>query len=868
VLLLPPWTRAPMLGMRSPAVVLAVLAASAILACASASAALFLSSASTEALHRIAAADCPDATFPAVTTGQSAGVSPTREQAVSAAMTGAGLAAPYQVRKPVPFVPGQPVGLVQLRTPAAPPTTGQVFFRPGAADNVTVLSRGSGTGLWLTQEIAGQLHARAGGQVRVGTSNVPVAGIYKDLGLEPTRPYWCSYATLYNGLGNDVQVPLLIASDLGTYDRVQAAAGFQSLAYWVSPINPDTLTRTSAQRFNAANEQAYRTIGFQRPGDLAERLTGPGQLPDFTGQAGLIRGGLRGPVVPIALGGSILALLLVGAAGSYWADRRYREVRLLSARGVGPTALAGKALLELAAPAIVGTALGWLLARWLVGTLGPTPRLDPAAPWQAAATTAVALVAGLALLATVAGLRSRQATEKAVGARRSVLSLVPWELVLLAAAVVVYAQLRRTGAVVLVKGIAQINLRLVAFPLLFVIGAAALAVRIGLPLLSRALRPLGRRWPAWYLAGRRIGSAQLIAAILLAAATTPIAVGLYAATLTSTSQYTLDSKAKLFVGGTAEAETLGPLRRTPQTDEVGAVVTRYLYPTVNGRAAQLIAVDPDPLGRTVFWDRRYADQSLPQLLDLLRQRRTDGTIPALLVDNTGIGAGSRLDVPLGKSTVSVTVVATPRLFPGRRLPVPLLVLDRSQLGRVDPYAGTRTELWTRDDAFAAQRAVTAQGQRLYDVEDVSKVFSTANYVGIGWSFGYLAALAGLVGLVAVGGLLLYLETRQRSRVAAYALGRRMGLTRGTHLRSLLAELGTLLVAAYAVGAGLAAAAVLLVYNRLDVDPARPPRPLLTFPTGVILGVFAGVAVITTLAALYAQRAADRTSAAEVLRLES
>ncbi len=144
----------------------------------------------------------------------------------------------------------------------------------------------------------------------------------------------------------------------------------------------------------------------------------------------------------------------------------------------------------------------------------------------------------------------------------------------------------------------------------------------------------------------------------------------------------------------------------------------------------------------------------------------------------------------------------------------------------------------------------------------------ANFLGISWTFGYLGAPAALVGLVAVGGLLLYLETRQRPRKAAYALGRRMGLTRGTHLRSLLAELGTLLITALVFGAGLAAAAVLLVYRRLNVDPARPPAPLLTVPTATLIGAGVAVAVVTVLAAAYAQRAADRTNVAEVLRLGS
>jgi len=96
----------------------------------------------------------------------------------------------------------------------------------------------------------------------------------------------------------------------------------------------------------------------------------------------------------------------------------------------------------------------------------------------------------------------------------------------------------------------------------------------------------------------------------------------------------------------------------------------------------------------------------------------------------------------------------------------------------------------------------------------------------------------------------------------------MGLSRGTHLRSLIAELGVLLGLAWVVGAGLAWAAVLLVYGRLDIDPARLPAPLLTVPTVAFLGSAAAVAVVVLLASLYAQRSADRTDVAEVLRLGS
>ena len=58
---LAPWTRAPWLGLRQPAAVIAVLVTSAILACAVASAPLFLSSARSAALQQQLAPLCAEA---------------------------------------------------------------------------------------------------------------------------------------------------------------------------------------------------------------------------------------------------------------------------------------------------------------------------------------------------------------------------------------------------------------------------------------------------------------------------------------------------------------------------------------------------------------------------------------------------------------------------------------------------------------------------------------------------------------------------------------------------------------------------------------------------------------------------------------
>jgi putative ABC transport system permease protein len=868
VIFLPPWTRAPFLPFRQPAVILAVFGAALILACASSSGLLFLSSASSESLRRLVAVQCPDAGYPTVRTTQPVGDGDAR-----AAMTRAGLADPYRVRL------GERSFQVGLGSQA---TAGRLFYRDGVTSQITAVGRTlPGPGVWLQAGMATRLGAKLGSRMSFSVSGeagapapVRVVGIYRNQDQEAVRPYWCSYTNLFQNpsYGNDSSPPpLVIASDAATYQAVLDNYAGASIDSWVSPARTTDITLTDGRALADRQHAAYEALGVTESQTLADRNSGTGRMPEFVERTALTRDGLRGPVLPIALGGSILALLLVGAAGSYWADRRSREVRLLSSRGVGPGALAVKAVLELALPAVVGTVTGWLVARWLVALLGPSPRLDRAAPWQAGLTALVALAAGLGLLALVAGLRSRAATERPVGARRGWVAVVPWELLLLGAALGCWLTLRRGDAVTLDGGIAQINLLVVAFPLLFLAGAAVLIVRLLALLLPRLGRSAGRLGLAWYLAARRVTASRVISVILLAAASVPIAMLVYAAALTQTSQYTLTAKAGLINGSTTTVQSVDPVRRTPATDAAGTLVVRYLYGKVAGQPSDVtvLAIDPDTFPRTAFWDRRFAPDSLATLMAKLRAPAPRGAVPAVAVVEDGPDFPASFQLGLGTTRVQAQVVADAVHFSGRRVTGPMLIVDRSRLGTVDRFAGSLSEVWSRDASpDRAREAVTAQGARIYLITSQNTVFEVANFLGVSWTFGYLSALAALVGLVAIGGLLLYLETRQRTRTASYALGRRMGLTRGTHLRSLLAELGVLLGLAWVIGAGLAWAAVLIIYGRLDIDPSRPPTPLLTVPVLAFAGSAAAVAVVVVLAALYAQRSADRADVSEVLRLGS
>ena len=135
-----------------------------------------------------------------------------------------------------------------------------------------------------------------------------------------------------------------------------------------------------------------------------------------------------------------------------------------------------------------------------------------------------------------------------------------------------------------------------------------------------------------------------------------------------------------------------------------------------------------------------------------------------------------------------------------------------------------------------------------------------------WTFRLLSALGVLAGTVALVGLVLYAQARQRGRVVAYALTRRMGLSRAAHRRSVLWELAGLLGFAFLLGAGLAVVAAAAVLPRHDPMPQLPPSLALELP-GPVLGGTLGCVLLAALAgAVLVQRAADRAKVAEVMRL--
>jgi putative ABC transport system permease protein len=401
--------------------------------------------------------------------------------------------------------------------------------------------------------------------------------------------------------------------------------------------------------------------------------------------------------------------------------------------------------------------------------------------------------------------------------------------------------------------------------MLFLAGAVGLAVRLLGPLVRR-LRTAGSSWPhAVYLAARRVARGSRLALLLVAASALSIGVMVYAATLTLSVRATLDAKARTFVGSDVSVEGFTRDAAIP-ADLDATVVHRYEEVLVGGTPVMMLAIDPATFARGAFWDGSLADRLLDRIVADLAP--TAGQpVPAVVVGRT-LPDRFDFDLFLGTQARSVRfpaqVAERVRAFPGMRANT-LVVVDQRALAGLDP--AKETLLWARGEREQVLAALDRADVRVVGVvTDARDVLDVTSFLATSWTFGFLQALGVLTGLICAGGLLLYLETRQRSRRAAYALSRRMGLSRAAHLGSLLAEVGGTLLGGFAIGAGLSFLAARLVYLRLDALPSVPPVPLLRTPVPALASTAAAVLAVTWLAAWMAQRSADRTNLAEVLRL--
>jgi len=838
-------------------VFVAIAVAAAIVATAAASGPLFVASTRTAALHVAAANACPEASMPALDPSSDplveysvpASTVARLDAAVRAGLRDNGLPAPYLVAQTNVVAPG----IASVEAGGL-----NLFSRPGALAHVQRRQSVGGPGVWVPDTFATQKQIRPGEQLATTSGRLRVAGIYRDLaghgfhaGMVLPR-YWCTWTSEILPSLTSQPPPFLIA-DLATV----VGAADQTYVTWYSPIGTDRLTvpqaRSALRHATAANERP-------RAAAPTQPLFVQPSLPSMVAGADRTRNGVRGPVTVIDVAAVVVALLLLAGAGVFWTVRRRRELRLLTSRGVGPAGLAAKAVLEVAPAVVVGLVGGWFAGRGLVRALGPAAQLDADAPWLAVATTAIAGAAGLLLVATIGAAASRE--HRHHGWRR--IGIVPWELLLIAAAALIYRQIVRRGAASTVLGTVQVSWLAIAFPLLGFAGALLLVTRVLRLVFPLLRRPATRLGPASYLAVRRIAGSPLIAVGLVVGTAMPCGLLVYASSSTSAIDHSVRTKYETFVGADHAYITLAAPPSTVDTRGHGTDVSLIsVEPQLSsGEQATVLGIDPATFTRFAFGGAQLRD-----VVALLRPTAPGAAVPAILVNADQPGAPT--SVTLRNSRLPIQIVARRAVFPGLRQPfAPMLVVDRAALARVDPFVNRVEEVWTTN--AQRQACLAAVGR---DDVGISAEISPTSFLGhtgllpIGWIGNYLRALAVLAGVIAATGLVLALGARTRERTASYVLARRMGLTGRVHRRSLAIELGIVVGVGWIAGAALAIADAALVDGRLDVNADFPPAPSLVTPV-ITLGASAmAVAVVIAVAAWITQRVADRANPADVMRLE-
>ncbi|MDT4931169.1 MAG: putative transport system permease protein [Pseudonocardiales bacterium] len=844
-----PWRRAPILLFRQPVVFLAIVGAAAILAVAAASGPLFLSTIGTASLNAQAAQTCPESSLPGMATNVSGAQAASTERLGRQTMQRNALPNPYSVA----------VGETHVQNSLI-----HLYGRPGALDHVTKLTKSAGSGAWVPNVFAAKLGVRPGGTITtVGGKPIRVAGIYRDLAPDPYTlshlpSYWCSWTNIIvSTVATDAQIaktpqdrrqgPLFIV-DQPTVARV-AETGVR--LSWHSPMS------TTASPLGAFDDASGRAV--TAAAQMPSPTSSDSHLSDNTQIAHTAQRGLTGSIVPIEIAGVIIAGLLVGGAGMFWANARRREIRLLVARGVGPVPLAGKAILETIVPAVVGAALGFVGTLLLVRAVGPATVLESGAPLRALGLVAGTLAIGLLLIGTLGGLSGR---ERTAGRQASWLLAVPWELVLIGAAIVIALARLDTSAVTVDHTVVRISPLVVLYPLLGATGALLLLGRLIGTLLPGVGRAARRVPNTAYLALRRISRSRAVVVGLIVGTALPCCLLMYGSTVSDTVSREVTQKYQTNLGAPHVLQIYGVHGALIPTKGHGTQVVLYEQDTLFGdQPGYVLGVDPK-----TFAEYAFVNDAQRRAVDKLTPATSNSSVPAIVVNNR---AGNTTNLKISETSLKLEPVAQMPVFPGLRVGAfSMIVVNQKSLSHIDNGTERGNQLWTNDAGYgAARRLVEARGYSVLFELTSKIVVGTTGLLPVTWVFGYLRALAILIGIVALAGLVFGLAARTRSRRVSYVLSRRMGMARLTHVNSLLIELGLVIGLGWVAGSSLGLGSFGFIYRRLDVYPELPPPPSFAVPSTPLMATAVIAAVVVVLASIASHALAERTRPAEILRLE-
>ena len=776
-------------------------------------------------------------------------------------------------------------------------------------------------GIWLPDQIADRLGVTTGDAVRVGLdlgaegeptrAFARVAGVYTTAPLSrlPASGDRDTWATTMADLPTDPArpgqgLPLLIA-DRETFDAL--ALEIEMRPIWladqilIEDPTPEQARQAAAAVHQLASATARQGSDVQRA--TSEVLPTPVRMavgsgiPDIVDRASKTATLTGRQVSQTAWAGIVLGLAAVASASVLLQRSRRVESELMTGLGIRPTSVAGLAGVEAVLPVALGVTVGGAVAVLAMPAIGPPGRYGDGVLLGISEQAAVAGVTALALVTVSAGLTALWRMY-AWRAAADVVTKVPWEAVLIAAAVVaVLAQPSRPGA----TGTAG----LIALALPALVAAAVAVVWL------RAMDVLAALWsrrrsalsPGWFrraarLAGRRArgaGTERLVVALALAVGG---AMLLYALAVERGLDNGIDDKVATAVGArtTVMLDDQWLLERPDDEEDFKlppspiANATSVWRTVVNLPPAfgqyRLMAVDSSTFDNVADWGSARLRAAGSAVLPALASE--DRPVPIVLV---GVGADATMDAGTVTSYLSWEVAANPiehlAAFPGTDVSAQrAVVADAAMLfnrileqnANVGPEDELMAEGVLRVSAAVFERwllssepasevldELAALGIEPLEVVTRDEIAAQPELVSARWVLDLVIALGACAALLAGGVLLLFAVRRaDRDRVAELMLAR-MGASDG-ELR-ITRALEMAFVTLQALAAALLATAGLALLGPPLVDPAPRVPPLVRPEHGWadVAVLLVAVTVLVVIATAVARRRTRTMTTAEVLR---
>ena len=181
-------------------------------------------------------------------------------------------------------------------------------------------------------------------------------------------------------------------------------------------------------------------------------------------------------------------------------------------------------------------------------------------------------------------------------------------------------------------------------------------------------------------------------------------------------------------------------------------------------------------------------------------------------------------------------------------------------------SGSRYLMWTMGGTEQeVEQGLAQAGIGFAYTIEAATTLDQLKFAAVVWTFDFLEIYAALGGLIAIGGVLLYVDTRQRQRNLSYALARRMGLRRSEHVWASFIELASLTVLGVFAGVLAARIAAGSLYRVLDAVPDTPPGPRWIGAVDLVLITIVVAFAVAGLGAMLAQNTADNADTSELLR---